>query len=237
MKKNTTIFALVIIIIALIFAQLKTCKTINQSKDLYSSVNDTLTTYRNERGLIETYIDLIETDNANQFLKINSQDSTIKWLQKSVREYNGKLNTAIIANTTTSSEGGLKTLKIAQTDTVIIDSVKYVYPEYSVKWNNDWEIGSIKANKDSISRNIQVINKYEFTIGKPNNGWFKKREQKVTLTNLNPNTATKELRAFNIKSEPKRITLGLHLGVGITTNLKPTTYIGFGIGYTVLQIK
>lgn len=237
MKKNTAIFSLVIIVIALVLMQLKTCKRVTDNQKLYNAISDTLTTYRNERGLVESYIDLIETNNEKQFLKLKTNDSTIKWLQTTVRHYKGKLNTALIANVNTTSEGGLKTIKITQTDTLTIDSIKYVFPEYAVDWSNKWEVGSIRANRDSIFRNIKIKNEYEFTIGKQKNGWFKKRESEVKLVNLNPNTVTKELRAFNISTKPKRWVFVLQVGYGITSELKPTTYAGAGLGFVLFQIK
>ena len=237
MKKNTIIFLLAIITVALMLLQFRTCNKVSNTQKLYEAVSDTLTTYRNERGLVESYIDLIETESQKDFLKLHTQDSTIKWLKNTIKSYNGKLNTGIVANTNTTSEGGLETITVTQYDTVIIDSVKYIYPEYAVDWTNEWEIGSIRANRDSIFRNISVKNKYEITIGKQKNGWFKKREQVVKLLNLNPNTTTSELRAFNIKSNPKRLGISLQVGYGITTALGTTPYAGIGLSYMVIHIK
>jgi hypothetical protein len=237
MNKNTIIFLLLIFTAGLLLLNLRTCVKENKFENLNRSITDTLISYRNKEGLHESHIKLIEADNKNQLLNINTKDSTIKWLQKTVRSYKGNLNTAIVSNTHTLSKEVLETIILNHTDTVTIENIKHVYPQYAVKWENEWERGIITASKDSVYRDITIKNKYEITLGKVKNGWFKKKYQEVKLLNLNPNTETKELRVFSVKTEPKRLNLSLQAGIGLTSGLKQATYIGIGIGYTILQIK
>lgn len=221
--------------VILLFFSIKTCNSLNEVNSLYEGVSSELITFKNERGLMESHILGLEAENKKSLLKIKSKDSTILWLQNVVRKYKGKINTAVVAGVETESIGSTETT-IVKSDTVIKDSIVYVYPVYESQWDNKWESGIIEASKDSVKRDIKVRNDFEITLGKVSNGWFKKKEYRVNMLNLNPNTVTRELRSFNVKSKPKRWALGFSGGYGFY-NGGLGFYLGAGVNYNVIYIK
>ena len=122
-------------------------------------------------------------------------------------------------------------------DTVVEDSIVYFYPTYATEWSDEWSKGEITASKDSIFRSVQMRNEYEVTIGKKKNGLFKDREHEVTVTNLNPNTYTDELRTFTVKEKPKNIGIGLQIGYGVSSGgIAPMPYLGVGVSYNLIRL-
>lgn len=184
---------------------------------------------------MESRIKSFEGIGERMFLSINSKDSTITWLQKTVREYKGKLLAASVVSASTSSRGSASTT-ITAGDTVFSGDTIKVFPVYEAMWENKWEKGEVRAGKDSIYRDIKIHNEYEFTLGEERNGWFKRKEMEIKMTNLNPNTVTTELRSYNVKQSPKRFNAIAYVGYGFSSSgISPQ--VGIGIGYTLLSIK
>ena len=229
MKQKITIVVLCLVII---FLFIKGCSDKKELINLNNSLTAKLDTSRNELGQQKASILSIVTQRERDFLKIKTKDSTILWLQKTVKEYKGKISSATVVSNTTVSKGSTTT--IIKHDT--IDNV--IYDTYFTKWDNKWENGYILASKDSIRREIKFKNEYQVTIGNESNGWFKKREFKVSILNLNPNTYTTELRSYNVSAKPKRFTLGIQAGYGINLlTMKQALYLGLGANYTIISIK
>lgn len=225
-------FILVVVVLVLAFGLLKSCNSIKEQKGLIESLSSTLDTTRNSLGQQKASILVIYTDREKSFLKIKTQDSLILWLQKTVKDYKGRLSSAIVIRNTTTSNGSTVTTVIRDT----VDNI--VYDTYSTRWKNKWDEGYILASKDSIHREMKFRNEYEVTIGNESNGWFKKRTFKVSVLNLNPNTYTTELRAYSVSAKPKRFTLGIQAGYGINLlTMKPALYLGAGMNFTVIGIK
>lgn len=226
------------VITIMFFLLQRSCDKLGEARDYISDVNDTLEVYIDKNGNQVAKINSLESDNANQFLKIQSNDSTIKWLQNTVNDYKGKLASATVGSTTTHSGGSTEVIIIHDTDTVYIDNVAHVFAKYETNWTNKWEVGHIIASKDSIWRDIKIKNEFEITLGEVKNGWFKPKEMEVSITNLNPNTTTQELRSFNVKNNDKTFTIGAYVGYGIGLyDFKPQPYIGVGVGYKLIGIK
>lgn len=230
MKKFT--YILIGLVIVLAFMLFKSCEKQNEQAGLIETISATLDTTRNELGQQSASISVISTEREKDFLKIKTQDSTIQWLQSVVKDYKGRLKQAVVLSNTTESNGSTET--IVRIDTV--DNV--IYETYCTEWENRWEKGWIEAGRDSIHRKIQFKNEYELTIGNRSNGWFKKKTFDVSILNLNPNTYTTELRAYSVKENPKRFTLGLQSGYGLNLLTgKPVFYMGAGVQFTILGIK
>lgn len=233
-----SLIVLSLILVGLLFAQLSTAQT---NKKMYNQLNAELQTERNEKGQQEARIRVIEAERKAAFLQVQTKDTVIKWLQDVVKDYNGKLSTGTVLVNNTTTEGAVKTIVIRDTlirETIGGERIVMLQDNYTANWSNEWEEGQIVATPDSVYRNIKVKNKYEITLGKKRNGWFKPRVQEVKVVNLNPNTVTKELRTFAVKSKPKRLSLGLQVGYGLDlTTLKPRPYLGAGLQFNLLAIK
>jgi hypothetical protein len=198
----------------------------DQSRYMYEAANDSLRVSRNKYGQEVSKRLVIEANREKDFLRMVTQDSIIKDLQREVRDYKGKVSAMVISTHTTTSSGS------SVTNVISSDSAKY--PTYETSWDGEWDAGTIVATKDSILHDIDVKNKFSFTIGQENNGWFKRRVSTLTAVNSNPNTVTNGIHSFQIKQRGKRFAFGVFVGLDIVT-LKPTAGIG-GV-YTIVYIK
>lgn len=232
-----------ILIAVILFFYLKSCENNNITTNLYEATQDTLTTTRNKYGQQENKIGILEATNENQFLNIKTNDSTIIHLQNQVKKYKGKLQSATFTSTETL-DTGTTIVVITSADTIIgKDSLVYIYPKYETEWDEKWSKGEIIARRSGIFRKILTKNEYEFTQGlekrtKGIKGIFKKREPVVTMTNLNPNTVTKELRTFTVKTPKKRFSFGLQGGYGMMLNdngINTGIYGGIGFEFTIIR--
>jgi hypothetical protein len=206
-----------------------------QGEHINSVLADSLETTVDDLGRQTATIQNFKLDKAKDLLKIQTNDSTVIWLQGVVEEYKGKLQAALVASSVTSEEGSGKT-RIIGGDTIWKDNVLYVYPNYETDWNKRWSEGYILATKDSISWNFKVKNEYEITVGDASNGWFKKRVSEVSFKNLNPNTATTELRSVSVDNKGKKFHVVVYVGYGAGANgLSPQ--IGIGGGYSLIGVK
>ena len=159
------------------------------------------------------------------FLKMQTNDSTILALQKVVKDYKGKLASATVLGSSTSDSG--TSVTTTSWDTIKTDTGSIIHPVFKTDWDERWSRGNIIASKDSISRNIQVKNEFEFTQGLERQGFLKKRKSLVTIKNLNPNTVTTELKTFTVQAQKKRFSVGIGAAYGLDiTNLKMTIVIG-----------
>lgn len=230
---------LVIVLLIILSMSIRKCNKQEQNINLYEASQDTLVSYKNKYGEQISQIKVLETNNKKMFLKMKTQDSTIIRLQKMVKDYEGDVSVATFLGNTTSSSGGSATIiKYIKHDTVIKDSIVYLYPQYETTWANKWEQGYILAKKDSIFRDIKIRNEFEITVGDAKNGWFKKKTNEVIVKNLNPNTITTELRTFELKQTDKKFYISLQGGYGIgLRNFQPTPYVGIGVSYNLIGIK
>jgi hypothetical protein len=155
-----------------------------------------------------------------------------------MRDFKGEVRAAIVLGINTVSQGSSSTT-ILPGDTIRSGDTLKLYPHYETNWSNKWELGHIKATKDSIFRNIKTINELEIITGYQKNRWifFNSPDLEVKVKNLNPNTVTQELRSFNVKNETNRFSLGASGGVMWIPGLNPKPYIGIGINYDIIRFK
>lgn len=222
--KNIIIGLLLIIVIILYFKSCGKSKS-DEYKGLYEAAQDTLQQTRNELGEQVSSIALLSASNDKLFLKMKTNDSTIIALQNVVKDYKGKLKAATVLGTSTNDTGSSETT--IKWDTIRDESGTSVAAVYETEWDEKWSVGSIRATKDSISRDIKIRNDFEITIGEEKQGWFKKKKSLVTITNKNPNTITQELRTFTVEPKKRRISIGLGAAYGFDIiGLKPTIVVG-----------
>jgi hypothetical protein len=230
---------IVVVLLIILSMSIRKCNKQEQNINLYEASQDTLVSYKNKYGEQISQISILETNNKKMFLKMKTQDSTIIKLQKMVKDYEGIIGSAtLVSNTTSSSGASFTIINNTEYDTIIKDSIVYLYPQYETTWGNKWEQGYILAKKDSIFRDIKIRNEFEIITGLVKNGWFKKKTNEVIIKNLNPNTITQELRTFELKQTDKKFYISLQGGYGIgLRNFQPTPYIGIGLSYNLIGIK
>lgn len=228
-KKAHTPTTIILFIAVLVLLWMQQCGNNKQiTIGMYESLADTLHTVEDELGRERSQTSLLITNKEKLFLKIRSQDSTITKLQDQVKDYKGKLFSAIRASSSTLSSGNSESV-VLSADTVYKDSIAYVHAVYSTRWNNRWEKGFIEAGIDSIHRSIKITNEYAFNIGYKREKWWKRSRPIVEMQNLNPNTSTLELRSVSIRDKKPRIRFGLTASYGfILPTLDPSLHVGFG---------
>jgi hypothetical protein len=247
------------IIVILVLLNLKSCKnTQDTKKDYVSTINalqDTMITYRNKDGMQVAKISLIETEKASQFLEINSKDAVIIKLQEEVKKNKnrmGKSGSITVIENTTNLATVDTTSYITFKDTIVRNDTVFVYPEYSsfikkgLKIDSSyWVTANVKANKDSTSFELGIQNSYTVVLGREKSkgfkALFKPKVAFAEVTNENPYTSTKTIRAYQVKTpKPKRFGIGVHVGYGLTFDKNYTPiirpYIGIGFQYNIIQI-
>lgn len=222
-------------ILALITIQFKSCSELSEYKRSFQASQDTIAKTRNKLGQEIAEKSAIIAFNEREFLRIQYKDSSLQALQKIVKSFEGKLSTAISIANKTNSIGNSPT-KVTDDQILTRNDTVFVFPKYTSNWNDEWDEGQIIAQKDTIFRSIQIKNKYELTVGKSNH-WFKKNESQVKVLNLNPNTTTQEINAFQVQSQQKKLGISIQVGYGFSSGIKPSTYLGIGLGYQLISIR
>lgn len=210
-----TLLVVIVIVLSLVLRD-KSIK-LEVAQNNISAITDTLrvdTIDGKERASI---LALQET-NLKNLLKIKSSDSTIKELQRIIREHKNSTQVVYV-------EGESRIDTIIKT---IVDTVDN-YPVYSSRFNlNGWVEGNTLSTKDSTRINLSVRNKYDVIISK---------KGEATVINHNPYSTTKALRAATVQlPKPKRWGIGPSVGVYYFPNKGSiSTGIGVGINYSLLS--
>lgn len=218
-NRNEAYIASVVLICAICclgYCNHKSSKRVTELNTLYANVKDTLKTTLNSKGELESKIEVISSEKADAFVKLNINDATIKSLQQQVKYYKNKLvagSTVSVATTTT------------HIDTVIVNDVSDLQfdcdtPVYTTTLDdkfNGWITGKVVSCWDSSKVNIDIKNDFSLIVGK------EKGKVVAILTDKNPYTKTNNLRVFqvaNVKSHWLRNTLiGILVGSAATYTL------------------
>lgn len=200
--------------------QLEKAETQNTN---YVQANDSMKHKINDLGQEITSTAVVLGDYNVLKNKLHSSDSTIKKLQALIDKHT---MSATILNSKTTDKGTTHTT-ITGTEKVIKHDSIFIYPTYESSWTERWSIGHVKANKDSITREVTLFNEYDIkqSYKKQDGFWgnFKARQPVVEVTNLNPMTKTTALKSFVLAPDKK------HKGRTLITGI----VIGF-IGYFAL---
>lgn len=193
-NRNEAYIAIIILIgilCGLGYCNHKSHKKINSLNTLYASVQDTLKSTLNNKGELESKISVITTENANIFIKLKSNDETIKNLQNQVKYYKNKLSngsSVTVATTTT------------HIDTIFINDINDVVftcdtPTYTTKLDDKfdgWITGKVIQSYDTCKINMDIKNDFSVIIGK------EKGKTIAILTDKNPYTKTNNLRVYQV---------------------------------------
>lgn len=233
-KNKPFLFVLAIAIIAILLLW-RQCNKSGQQENISFAISDTLTLTRDTLGRQTAKISVITAYNKRGLLLYRTKDSTIQALQTLVARTKGLLSATVLSNSTANRIASAS--KITGRDTVIQDSLIYLYPVYSTNFKNRWEDFIITADKDTFDINYTLFNEFEITQAREKRvkGLFKRKVPVITVKNLNPHTSTRELRSFAIKPHPRRVSLGVgvYYGFAIPT-LKPTLVLGGGVQYNLI---
>lgn len=196
---------IIILILILILFFYKSCKVKNQQIKLFNATADSLHIEINKNGEQKASIELLTATSTKLFLDLKSKDSSIINLQNLVKQYKKNLLSATILNTVTTINTSSRTGGITSRDTMKIDSISYIYPEYRDTLLNKWYSANLAMNKDSSYFKFTIHNEYQLTQTYDKQkglfGFMKPRIPTTAVLNLNPYTDTKELRTFTVVCE------------------------------------
>lgn len=195
------------------------------------AMNDTLEVSINTDSSKTARINAFETSRKT-LLSLRSKDSTIKALQKLVDK---NTKSATVFNSNTNIKSNTKNT-ITSKDTIIKDSLIYIYPEYrSLVSMGKWVNGTAVSNKDGTVLDLQIRNEFNVVIKK------KDKKSVVEVTSMNPYSTLESVRSFTeIPKDVKRIGVGLHVGYGATlmnNEIKLAPVISIGVNYNLINIK
>lgn len=156
---------------------------------------------------------IIEIQDANDVLNIQTRDSLFNQMQKAFSEFRKELKkdgSSVTSFSTTS-------IHTIEKPTVIIhgDTTKREYPTYVSNHSDEWRTLEVVANKDSVKTNLKVRDKYNVVLGYESNGLFKKSTPTVFLQSLSPYSEVKDVQVSRVTGNPSpKISLGYHIGFG-----------------------
>lgn len=228
---------IITLIVLILFIWFHSCKEkqLIEEKDLYKSIlEDTLRKVRNKDNSQTSTIEILQGYNTSAFLALKDQEGIIKELQNEVKRNKEKIRnggSVAVIESETSYTNTIRNDSISRTS---YDTCNPIY--YSSNKDTIWIKYSTISSIDSTSLNLKVKNKYTVVIGSERYGFLNlKKKPIVEVTNINPYTDTKSLRAFEIKNNRKNnFNLGIKGGYGLTLKgIGP--YLGIGFGYTLLS--
>lgn len=243
MKLNQILFWIVVLFIGitifLTFQLRNTKKQLEIQRNLVTALNSEAEVWKDKDSILHAKIQIIETESVKEFLAIKSMDNNIKALQAEVKKFqkylkNGGSVTQV--SSTTSVDTTLTSVVIPKDTIKVKDTIK-IFPEYRRKFNlQNYVIGSIVANKDTIHLQVRVKNDYSIIIGEENKGPFRRGKPFAEVVNNNPYSDLLNIKTYQVKSYTrKRFSIGPVVGGGFGDDWKFKPFIGLGFTYNLIS--
>lgn len=172
---------------------------------------DTLHKSRNKAGEEVSTTQILIAEK-KELLRLNAgKDSTLRELQKIVKQQNNIISATILKNTTINQGSALSE--------IVRDSVNQdtCSPVYKTEFKDKWREVNIVADKDSIRWTVKDFNDFEIVQKYQKKNLFARKIPVIEITNKNPYTETRELKPFVLKERKQR--KGLIFLAGIITGL------------------
>lgn len=199
------------ILFAFIVIQYSTCNRYkddsSEQSSLISSMQDSITHFKNKDGENSAQIALLEGDKENLLNVIGKYDARLTNLVKR------GASVGAVVNQVTS----IDTLVIVKRDTV---DGSFVY-DNTIK--NNWYTIHQKIKDDSLQMNLEIRDSISVSFQRVNQGFLKPKKSVVIVSNANPYVKTSGLKAFNVPT--KKNNLKFWVGGAL----------GFGAGYLLLK--
>lgn len=199
-----------------------------EKAEMYDKLQDTLKTFKDEKGKLVNQISVLESSNYKYFTDLKTKDSTVLRLQETVNKYKKQLNKPGGTAIEIDRETIIDTIIQKEIEYVYIDGALYLKDSFTDKWisaeyerRKDSSLWKIKA-KDDIS--IAIVED--------------KGRKYAEVTNHSPYSNTKNLRVWQFEEPKKKKTwgIGIQAGYGVTADnlLQPKPYIGIGISKNLI---
>lgn len=205
----------IVAIFVLAWFFMQTCEGKKRAEKINEQSKDSVTIFKDKYNREHAVISVLE-GSVSDLKNLNStKDSSLKKLQALVDK---KTRSAIVFNTTTHNNGSSPTTVITTTiagehhitfdannnaiDSADINLVPCPVLTYSTEVNDTWFKGTITASKDSIRYKLKTFNEYNIKETYAREKFWKEKQGKVEITNLNPNTSTTDVKMFKL-ANPK----------------------------------
>lgn len=222
--KTITIIALSIIIVILL-----TQRACNNNASVINSYENDLDTLRNKLNQQEARNHLI-VDAYNSIKAVaRAKDSSLVDLQKII---DSKTSSATILQTRTQSTVTGKPTVLDSNGEIV--EMQSNCPTYILNRGSDEDTVSVEASCGKVTFTYTAYNIFQIKQYWKRKGIFKK-ENFVEVTNLNPHTQTTGLRSFKVNSSQSRLSLGISISAGISSQLQPGIFIGAGLHYSIIS--
>lgn len=201
--------------------------------DLYSSITDTLHNYKNKDSLNVAKIKVMETDRAEDFLKIENLEGYNLRLQQLIssqkKDIKDLTSALIVANETHYYDTIREYIPIGG-DTIIfsksilLDSVR-----------NNWINATWGFRMGKSILQLETFDEFSIVVKDSKDGPF------AEITNYNPYSTTKDMRVYNIATpRQKRQGIGLSIGIGgqygyFNRKFDVGPYIGIGYNFNLFE--
>jgi hypothetical protein len=227
------LFQSLVVVSVLLFTALfiQTCEPepkLSQN-ELYNSLQDSLSFYKNKNGELVGTISTIQTSKIKDFLDIQSKDKEITRLQSLVKTYKNRMGAGSVAGIITTK--GLAETRVA----TIVDTSK-VYPVYFSEFNLDnWVWGSIRASRDSTDIQVQYAEDISFVLLRERKSIFHKYRYTSEITVHNPYSSVQSYRTYQVKDKTRpKIVIGPNVGFNLTSEFKIVPTIGVGATFPLI---
>lgn len=241
MKIQISTLLLIGVSVVLAVLLLQQCNRTKNIESLHlknlEALNDTLYKERLDNNSLSAMIKNLVSDEPEDMENIVTRDEEINKLKKLVQEYKDKLDqTGSVTTGLITTIAKLKSPTIVyHKDTIITDSIVYVYPTYYTNIDssqNRWIQYEISASKDTIHNSTIVHNEFDMIVGYD-------KKAKSHFTNLiihNPYSDVKSLRTYQkVPSLQKRWGIGPIGGMGLNGQLKRDWFVGVGLSYDLIK--
>lgn len=165
--------------------------------------------------------------------KIAIQDTLLDYAIKLLRTKGATQSTVI---QTIERYYSKDTTTILQSDTVRRDSFIYIYPTYAKKFSDKWINYSFEARFDTIIADITFFNEISYVVTQKRDKWWQPLSTHIDVHSKSPYSTITDLEHVVVKNRVPRLGLGLSVGYGITSNLKPAGFIGVSLSYRLITL-
>jgi hypothetical protein len=238
MKENIRTIVIIVLLLALGLSAWKIISmndNLKEQETLQEALNAKLDVWKAKDGLNHAKIQVLETRNTRDFLSLQTNDATVKELQRTVKEfekYLKKQGSATVVTTSTDVDTS------SETEVTFLPGDS-IFPVYTSQFNlKGWVIGETRANKDSTNLTMSIKNEYSVIIGREKQGLFKPDKPFVEVVNKNPYTQVKSLRTYEVSlPATKRWGVGPvgAYGIGLSGTPEFKGFIGIGVQYSLIK--
>lgn len=236
-KKNIYIIIFILALIGVIFVLLNMYKEEKDKKEeqisLIESANDTIQFWKTKEGKNAAKISVLETMSSKTFLAFQSQDETIRELQKLVKD-----NNKLFKNSKGSASIIKSETNIDATGATTVTPGANGDPIYSANISNEWYNIKTIASKDTTLVNLKTTHSLKLVMGEESQGFWKPKKTFATAFDENPYSNITDMRIYNVTSNTKRFAVGPNVGgsaLFYDGNVKIGWSVGVGVTYSLIR--